>query len=260
MRLDTAALRDQASRQVYSEFPHPQSEAHWSTLLSAHGDSPLALAAAVRLSELALRQGDVADAVEHLERVLSRDWSPKEHNRRDTANLIEYFAPEPAESSLGFETEPLLIEARRVYELISNNAGDTKYGVKPLEDFFRLDPRRPGYAEQVRRIMERYPDADLQDNLAVRWAMTAASWEERLSRLDLLLRRFSTGDAAAEAMFRMADINLQARGQTDRAVRRRGIAEMQVVTERFAGTVWGQLARQRLALLDPSPAEPDSSE
>lgn len=253
-RLDTAALRHQASREVYANFPHPQSEAHWSTLADAHSDSPLALAAAVRLAELSLRKGDVAKAVERLDAVLSRDWEAPT-KRAQPSNLSDYFAPDPAESSLGFQPEPLLFEARRIYELIINNAGDQTHGVEPLRDFFRLDPRRSGYPEQIRHLIDRYPNSEMADNLSVRWAMTAPSWEERMIRLDMLLPTYPNGDAACEAQFRQADIELQSRGQTDRAARQRGIAKMQLVAERCGDTVWGELARQRLALLAPSPAD-----
>jgi hypothetical protein len=253
MRLDTHALRHRASREIYSDFPHPQSEPHWATLWTAHTDSPLALAAAVRLAELAMRRGDVSDALERLEVVLERNWQFNQMPERAAATSIEDFlAPEPAETSLGFEVDPLLSEARRMHELITQNADDPKFGSAPLQDFFRLDPRRPKYAEQIRRMMDQYPLSHLGDNLAVRWAMSAPSPVDRVLRFDMMLLSYPKGDAAAEAHFRLADIQLQTRGQSDPAARRRGIAEMQNVTEQYGNTIWGDLARQRLELLSPT--------
>ena len=157
----------------------------------------------------------------------------------------------PPEDSLGFEPDQDLFEAARLRELIGNNCDDPQYGIAPLQALAALDPHRRGYRDQLQRLAAQYPHSRLYDNLVVRWASATADRAERAAKLLACTQRFIDGDAVPEAMFELADLEVQAFGTDDEARRSTGIARLRELVTRYGESCWAQRARERLRAVDP---------
>lgn len=252
-RLDERTLvGETAQRELYTDFPHVESEPIWTTLLEQCPRSPLAVAARLHVAQLRLREGDAAGALAALtvrsgpdESARRSDTQPGPAGRRALLNT------RPPEASLGYEPDQDLFEAARVRELILANRDDPQYGLAPLQALAGLDSHRRGYRDQLQRLAYRYPDSALFDNLVVRWARATAERAERAAKLLACIARFPTGDAVPEAMFELADLEVQAFGTNDEARRSAGIARLREVAARWGQSCWAQRARERLRMLDP---------
>jgi hypothetical protein len=247
-RLDELKLVSSgAQRELYTDFPHVQSEPAWSNLLTQYPQSPLAVAARLRVAQLRLRRGAVTEALEALApEAVDRVPSPGPGTQPAPRPLL---ATNPPEASLRFEPGPYLFEARRLRELILANRDDPRYGAAPLQALAGLDSHRPGCSEQLLRLADQHRDSLVYDNLVVRWANTATDREQRAARLLGCIQRFPTGDALPEAMFQLADLEMHAFG-SDEARRTAGLERLRDLATRFGHTCWGQLAAQRLRMTD----------
>lgn len=255
-RLDEAKLaHEEPCRELYSDFPHVQSEEIWFTLLKRYPASPFSVQAGLRLAELKLRAGNLDEALEHVRFVLAGN-GPNANGPVTTQprhrSLLAAAAPE---SSLDFQTEPYRREARRLAELIVKNRDDPQYGNAPLIEFAALDPRRAGYLEQLQRLAERYHDSSLYDNLVVRWAAALPDLNERTAALEACLRTFTAGDALPEALYRLANLETQALAAEDESRRARGIARLHEIVTRFPRSCWAERAAERLEVLEPRTTE-----
>jgi outer membrane protein assembly factor BamD (BamD/ComL family) len=249
-RLDERTLiGETAQRELYTDFPHVESEPIWTNLLEQCPHSPLAVAARLRVAQLRLRRGDADGALT----ALKARTDPEDNLRRaDTqpGRQALLHSP-PPETSLGFEPDQDLFEAARLRELILANRDDPKYGIAPLQALAGLDPHRRGYRDQLQRLAHRYPDSRLYDNLVVRWASATGDRLERATKLLACIARFPTGDAVPEAMFELADLEVQAFGTDDEARRAAGIARMREIVTRFDSSCWAQRAKERQRIVEP---------
>jgi len=243
-RLDEREMRRApARRALYSDFPHVQSEPVWLSLLNQFPASPFAAVASLRIAQLRLRRGEVDEAQRLLEQVL-RVPLPQAGQ--------EPPAPYSAEADLGYEPQPFLRQARRLLELIRANGNDPRYGTAPLRELAALDPHRITYPEQLLRLIDRYPDALLRDNLLVAYAAAQETPEQQEQILRNLLPRLPAGgDALPEAMFRLA--NLELRGGPGEDVRRRqqGLSRLRAVVQQYAQHYWAEEAGELLRLYEP---------
>lgn len=251
-RLDERKLgRSPPVRELYSDFPHVQSEGAWTALYKDHPDSPLSIVAGLRLAQFQLRRGDVEAAAGCLTEVLARGerlLRGSAGSQPARAHLLASAAPE---SSLNLEPLPYLREARRLLELIEANRDDPRFGNAPLAALAGLDPRRPRYDRQLLHLAETYRGARLYDNLLVCYSESLGDPEQRRRALAGLLERFPDGDSVPEVMFRLAVIELQAAAGGDETGRARGLARLRELAARFAETSWGELAAERLAMIEP---------
>jgi len=253
-RLDEAKLaQEEPVRELYSDFPHAQSAEVWLKLLKQYPDSPLAVAAALRLAELRLRAGQVEDALRTLRPVLDEDGTLGNGPAASRPRPYGLLTAGLPESSLDFQPGPHRLEARRLAELIIANRNDPKYGDAPLVELAALDPHRARYREQLRRLAHRYRDSLLYDNLVVRWASALPDTQDRARQLTACVETFTSGDALPEAMYRLACLEVQALGAEDEAARARGIARFRELLQRFPETCWAQSAAEHLAVLEPRP-------
>ena len=240
-RLDERALLgDRAQRELYSDFPHVQSEPFWTNLLTQYPDSPLAPAARVRVAQLKLRRGDADGALAVLE--AARPPATRPGLRAGRARRPE--------TSLAYDADQDLFDAQQLRELILANRDDPRHGIEPLQALVSLDPHRPGYPEQLLRLGQRFKNALSDDNLAVRWAATAADRNQRAARLAACLACYPAGDALPEALFLLADLETQAPG-ADEAKRAQGFARLRELRERFSDSGWARRADERLRMLTP---------
>jgi hypothetical protein len=238
-------------RELYSDYPHVQSEAAWRALLSNYPDSPLSCAARLRLAQLSLRRGEVDQAMALLAE-LRKSAIRRPQTQAATRRIARVvLASREPESSLGFEAEPFLREGRRLEELIAANRDDPRYGTLPLKLLAELDPRRPGYRTQLLALAARYPDSLLYDNLIVQWAAAEPDRARRASLLEACANAFAGGDGAAEALFRLAELQIQWRGEDQQTRRLMGLANLRLLRERYPQTCWADEAAQRLQALQP---------
>jgi len=252
-RLDERTLTD-LRREIYAEFPHVQSYEPWLKLLKQFPDSPLAIAAATRLAEHEVRRGDIEAAVERLRFVQKRAYAASAPPAGVEQAAISLFSTAPATTSLEFDPRPFRDEAHQLDELIGANRDDPLYGNAPLQELAGLDPRRDGYAEQIRRLVQKYRDSRLADNLLVRWAMTLQDPRERARQLELVLGAHPDGDATPEALFRLANIELQTLSTDEPEARTRGLNRLQQTVERYPASFWGMEAANLLRSLGPRAA------
>ena len=240
-------------REMYSDFPHVQSEDTWLALVKSYPTSPLAGVARLRLAQLLLRRGEVDGALKLLQ--------PQDRAAPSTAATQSSTQPAPRrwlpggtpEASLAFTPEPHRREGQRWYELVRGNVDDSRYGGRAIRELACLDPRRPGYREQLLRLAERYRDAPLHDNLMVLWAASLPEREQRAAALEACVRDYPAGDALPEALLHLAELEMQARPE-DQESRQRGLARMKLVAERHGPTYWGRQAAERLRAV-PVPPE-----
>lgn len=251
-RLDEAKLaNEEPVRELYSDFPHVQSEEIWATLLRRYSDTPFAVQAGLRLAELRLRAGDLDAACRHLETVLQLRYAPAPVPPATQPGLKTLLTKTEPETRLDFQTEPYRHEARRLLELIYNNRDDPRHGNAPLVEWAALDPRRRGYAAQLRRLAQKYPDASLLDNLIVRWAAALPDVNERAAALEGCLRTYPSGDIAPEALWRLANLELQVFGANDPARREQGLRRLRMIVTDYPDTYWAVRASERLAVVMP---------
>ncbi|MBP7746698.1 MAG: hypothetical protein KA383_11260 [Phycisphaerae bacterium] len=249
-RLDERTLiGETAQRELYTDFPHLESEPVWTNLLTQYPDSVLAVAARNRVAQLRTRKGDVDGALAVLAPPPAAATEP-EPTTDVRARPRPLLHTTPPETSLDFDPDQDHFEARRLRELLLANRDDPRYGVAPLRALSALDPHRAGYRGQLQYVAAQYPDSLLYDNLVVRWASAAPKRETRAAGLLACIQRFPTGDALPQAMFELADLELQGFGG-DEARRAAGIARMREVATRFEDTCWATRARERLRILEP---------
>jgi outer membrane protein assembly factor BamD (BamD/ComL family) len=248
-RLDERALvGETAQRELYTDFPHVESEPIWTNLLEKYPHLTLAAAARLHVAQLRLRHGDADGALAALEfqPALADDGSPA-----TTTSGRRWLHTRSPEASLGYEPEQDRFEAARLRELILANRDDAQYGIVPLQMLAGLDQHRRGYRDQLQRLAHRYRDSTLYDNLVVRWAIATSDRAERAAKLRACIARFPDGDALPEAMFNLADLDVQAFGAGDDVRRAGGIARLREIATRFPESCWAQRANERLQILEP---------
>lgn len=255
-RLDERRLDGPTPRlEFYTDFPHPQSESAWSTLLSAWERTPLAIPAGLRLAQLHVRRGKIDAALEAL-RITQLCHERFENastaaTQPGTAGLLAAEAPE---ASLAIDRRAYRMEARRLEALLRENRSDPRWGDEPLEQYLGLDEHRTEFAAALLELMKRFPGAKLADNIAVRWALLGDDAEVREKRLAGLCGRLPRdGDGLPEAMFHLASLELQSLGENAGERRTRGLSRLRSLMRDFGNSVWAVEARERLRLLD-SPA------
>jgi hypothetical protein len=246
-RLDERRLP--ARRELYTDFPHVQSEEPWRQLATRYPDSPLAIAAGLRLAELHLRRGQVDESLKLLADVLAHPAGGVADTQPSQLSLLRAV---PAESTLGFEPQWHLDEARRLHDRVVANRDDAKYGAAPLAALAALDPRRNGYEQQLCLLTSQYRDSLLYDNLVVLWAACLPDVATRAAALERCAAEFETGDARPEALFRLAELEIQVLALSDSGRRTTGIARLKELVESYGSACWGQFAAERLSRLTPA--------
>lgn len=243
-RLDERRLvASPPKRELYVDFPHPQSEKPWTALFSDHPDTPFSIAAGLRLAQLRLRRGEVNEAERILWTVLDRSArvAATQPGRADRLTLGR------EAGGVEFEPQPYLREARRLYELIGANRDDPHFGNEPLTRLAALDPHRVRYADELLRLAQAFRGGRLHDNVMLAWISTCADEGERAARLLALAEAFPDGDACAEALLHAAEHELRS---GDAEVRQRGVARLRDVAERFAESAAGAQAAERLRIAE----------
>ncbi len=152
-----------------------------------------------------------------------------------------------------------MFEAARFRDLLQSNApplaGDPLYGMEPLcgpsvrdpgdlpFGFLHLDPRKAGYAENLRALRMRYPHDQLVDNIELEIAKSEPDVERRIEHLEACVNSPLARDALPEALFRLGEACQEAGRMAEARV-----AFHRIVTE-FDEAVWARKAGERIRRL-----------
>lgn len=243
-------LGTNTQRKLYADFPHAQSDHVWTTLLAKYPESPLAVAARLRVAQLRLRDGQIAAALAVL-------------NPPATVNAAIPPPISTLEANLGFDPQPYLFEIDRLRELILRNAppaDNLNQGTEALRALAALDPHRRGYQAQLRRLAHEFRTSPLYPNLVVRWADAHRDRATRVEKLRACVAAFPDDDAVIEALFQLADLEVQTPG--DEATRAAGLARLERIVAEHGDSCWARLAADRLRVFGrptTTPTQPASA-
>ncbi|MBI4718988.1 MAG: tetratricopeptide repeat protein [Planctomycetes bacterium] len=245
LRIDPGEFRRTKWIRFYDDFPGPASRESWRMLAEHGGETPLAALAELRLAQLDARAGEVDRALERLSRAATR-LQPAQPGPES--------APEEARSTLELPVERLRMEVEWLRRLLTDN-DDPLYGFAPLTGprkpaadpwfgLLDLDPRDERLGENLQRLRDAYPNGKLDDNLRLEEAKGTYLLPSRIERLEACLRDAPEGDAAPEALFRLA-VACRDLGQRDRSA-----AAFAELMARFPDTFWAARAAESRRL-DP---------
>jgi len=248
-RVDVARFMKDSYVEFYHDFPSHVSFDTWAAVLSNFPKSPVADVAAVHIASLLVREGRVDDAVDVLGRFRDENVGSGAANRAKDTSLIRVLKKKPAEATLNIPTDVVVSEGRRLLHLLVNNR-DTVYGDEPLVEFFKLDPQSGYFTPNVEQLRRRYPDCQLEDNLILAEALNTADEDERIRRLESLVKSDDLRDAQPAALFALATA-LQAVFRPDDAK-----AALEQINSRHGDTPWAVDARRQLEQLARLTAAP----
>ncbi len=200
----------------YEDFPSIRSRETWRIILENRPNTALGAVALLRMAQFEARECDVERAAAKLGALLEKfDASPLSSaaSGKTTETSKSVLARGTPEASLGIRLEGVLLEAHRLLDLLIGNR-DPIYGYDPLCGAVRdddsprwglldLDPRHESYVQHLETIREKYPRCQVEDNLELEIAKAMSASEDRVLRIEALLRRFPKGDAAPEAHLRL---------------------------------------------------------
>ena len=246
MRIDAEAFNQRLAVRHYDTFVSEQSRMIWTKLASNYPDSPLAAEAMYRLAVLDARAGNIDAAMAHLtqieEKHLSDTAEPFAAAKRKT--LTELLRKRPAIAGLAYDGPAVMLEARRLLELLRNNR-DPLYGYKPITRWLQCDPRHPNYKENLDRIVTDYPRCLFEDNLFLERALAQRSNHMRIVDLERCGERYADGDAIAEISYRLGMEYLE-------EAMPQAAEQLQTVIRNWPESIWAAQATQRLNLQMPS--------
>ncbi len=226
-------------RELYFDFPHIESLEHWEDLATKFTDTPMAVVAGYRAAQLQWRAGDLERALALLEtsrktaeRLMATTRSAAEH----------WLARSAAHESLNVDVAPYRNEACQLYDLLENNRAVEPSGNAALIALAGLDPHRIGYEGALLRLCDAHRDTKLSDNLLLTWIQLENDPGRRAGLLTSFLALYRTGDAAAEAAYRLAEIELQVLGRDDESARNRGVERLETLAADGRGGYWSQAA------------------
>ena len=244
-RVDRVALLQDRMLRFYGTFPSAASRHPWLMVIHNGPKTPMAAVALHRLAILDARAGDFDGARAHL-RLLAQDFgSPPETARPTGASLNAVLGSKPVEATLGISLGHTLLEARRLLALMENNR-DPLYGYDPLVDLLHFDPRTEHYGENLKRLIDTYKLAQIEDNVELELALATPEVDERIELLKTCAERHTRGDALPEALYRLGEAyrekgdSAEARPYYDR------------VLQEHPDSIWRGPAEQRLRVLPPA--------
>lgn len=215
MRLDAGEFRRTRWVRYYDDFPSISSRLTWQLLLENKPRSAPAAVAWLRLAQLDFRECEMERGLARLEKLfqLSSGAGPVAPSGQ-ASNPEGVMARAEPEAGLQIDLERIGFAGRRLLNLVVANR-DPVHGYDPLCGTVRsdervwfglldLDPRSEWYVANLKLLRQRYPASCLNDNFDLETAQTTPGLSERIERLEQCLKSDPRGDAAPEAMFRLA--------------------------------------------------------
>jgi len=220
-RVDLVEFRETKWIRFYDEFPSVASRETWRIILQNRPDTLLGAIARCRLAHIESREGDVDRAIDRLAELIAKfdrrqqsaDKEPGDQ-APSTTGLQRALERESPESSLHVSIDRMVLEAHRLYDLLTRNR-DPLYDYAPLcgprradgevwYGMLDLDPRHGSYVRRLERLAKAYPNAQIGDNIELEIAKATRDPVDRISRLEQLVARVPAGDATAEALLRLS--------------------------------------------------------
>jgi len=256
MRIDMELLRNEALLQFYTDFPSAASRDTWQRLLGDAPDSPFSSVAGLNLGLLYAREGNLRLAQDVLQRVVDRFGrsSLTVSKPVPVSGIRQLLARKPPSTSLGVDAQAVAEKAAQLLSLIMENQedrlADRVYPENnPVSMLLRCDPRDRSYADNLRRIMQLYPNAKLGDNLMVLWVLLEPDGNTRRSKLMECAKRYRDGDAAPHAIYELGVLELR----HNRKAEARETFEL--LLKQYPDSPWSASAQRKLLMLDVEPTE-----
>lgn len=259
LRMDHAAFLETGWVRFNDSIPSSSSWRPYRRIVENFGDSPMAAVALLNLARLDARDGQIASALTYLTRLLDR-FDPEKPPATGASGEEVAFSLQGGETAPAVKrqiaTPPLegiLREGHRLQDLITRNrdpvhdyaplCGSTRQGTGFPFGLLDLLPYSPLYEQNLERLKEEYPNSRIVDNIDLELTRLKKSPEERAAALERLIASCDAEscDALPEALLEWADILL--------AMNRRPEAREALlrVDREFGDTLWGRMARRKLA-------------
>jgi len=271
LRLRKGRLVQTPHRAEYAaDFPSARSRTTWQNLVTESGDhADLAAAAMLQLGRLALRGGDMEEALDWLGRIRTAAAAGvrSTNSARDRAGGMggadnagsgAIFRKAPASMGLGIDTAALVNDAARLEELIracrkdqpvrlaavfggAQSSGDQRR--HPLQVWSTFDDSHPNYVSNIEALIAGCPESATLRYLEVERARLVPSVWQRITRLLSLAGRFEGRPAGAPALYHLAD------AYEEDSILDEARATLTDLVRRYPESHWSNEARVRLSSL-----------
>ncbi len=245
---DFVLFRGMLYVRYYHDFPWRASLGVWRELSERFPREPISAVAVVRLATLEAREGRVDSAVARLAELIRQAPAPVETSTQP-AGWSQVFAKSPAASGIDIDFEGVLLEARKLLDLLAGNR-DPQYRDRPLCRLLGLDPRSPIYRQNLEKLLRdipaQYPLTPLRDNVQVLLARSQSSPSRRIEELSRCIEAMAgqpDSDALPQARFELA-VALHEDKRPEEA--RAALEQLQA---RHPASPWAAEAGRRLAAM-----------
>ena len=251
MRVDRVAFQQDHERMLrfYGTLPSSASRRLWLMVVRNGPKTPMAAVGLHRLAVLDARMADMDSARVRLRRLLADFSSPPTAAAQPAGPSLEAMLPvKPVEATLRIDLDHTVMEARHLLGMIEGNR-DPLYGYRPLVELLHFDPRTVHHRQNLRDLLERYPSAQIEDNVELELALASLEVDGRLALLRACAEDHPRGDALPEVLFRLGE----AHGEKGDSGTARQYYER--VLQEHPRTMWRRSAEEKLRVL-PAAATP----
>lgn len=249
LRLDVREFRKTRWIRLYDDVPNPMSRETWEIIAENRPDSPLAAVAMLRISQLDAQECDIDRALTRTRELIQKFGHASVHEPRGTNEFSLFLDRPPLEAGLNISLDQVLLKAARLRDLLEANSNDEAFRTDPLCGAQRgregppyglldLDARDEAYEARLNELLAAYPNSRLSDNIELELAMSRSRVADRIAALRSMLERHADGDAAPEALIRLA-IALRERNEPHHA----GLLLNQLVRE-WPNSIWARLCAE----------------
>lgn len=269
-RLIRSSLDRNQRIEYRNDSPGLASLATWETIRQQFPSSSLGAMAMYKLAILQARQGKLTEALNLLSALLLRyDLARATTQPRmpppDARNFV--FQRTDPTAGLGLDVSGLVVQARRLRELIEACQGDAPrpYGelfvtteergdqsVHPLQLLLGMDETDSAYATNLRALIAHFPESITADFARIRLTMQEAAISRRIDRFRVLVSQLANRPSAAQALFCLAEV-LEDDNITDEARTR-----YDDLARTYPNSCWAQEASVRLATLSVAEGADDA--
>ena len=180
----------------------------WRVLVDKYDSSPQAALAHWRLVELALRNQDVASALNHLQQAQRRLSQQVLEARSQQRPLMEVFVAPATIPNERYYDEALLATQRLLWLIQRNDVVYDVGAAEALAALMRLNPCRIDYYQRLCHLAGLYESTPLEDNLKLAVAMATPNLYERAEML-IPLADNREADSSIEANYELGRLALQ---------------------------------------------------
>ncbi len=215
LRLDMQEFRKTRWIRLYDNVPNPMSRQTWEIIAENRPNSPMAAVAMLRISQLDAQNCDIDRALTRTRQLITKFAREVVREPQKVADVDLVLDRPPIEAGLNIREDQVLLRATWLRDILESNYDDDVYRSDPLCGAQRaregttfglldLDAREDGYAEQLKKLLAAFPNCKLSDNIELELARVTPESADQIAAINSLLERYPNGDAAPEAMIRLA--------------------------------------------------------